>query len=52
MKKRDRFNDIRHRLSKIQGQLMKCIADIESIKLLLYSDIGDIDDNKIDEMYV
>ncbi len=40
----DEFYDLRKRLSKIQGQLMKCIADIESIKLLLYNDKGDIDD--------
>jgi len=44
MKKKDRYDDIRHRLSKIQGKLMKAIADIESIKLLLYNDKGDIDD--------
>jgi hypothetical protein len=43
-KKKDRYDDIRHRLSKLQGKLMKMIADIESIKLLLYSDIGDNDD--------
>jgi hypothetical protein len=44
MKRKDQYDDIRHRLSKIQGKLMKAIADIESIKLLLYSDIGDNDD--------
>jgi hypothetical protein len=42
--KKNRYDDIRHRLSKIQGKLMKAIADIESIKLLLYNDIGDSDD--------
>lgn len=40
----DEFYDLRKRLSKIQSQLMKCISDIESIKLLLYNDKGDIDD--------
>lgn len=44
MRKKDRYDAIRHKLSKIQGKLMKAIADIESIKLLLYSDIGDNDD--------